>query len=86
MCSEVMLHSVRKFHCTFHGVTVSCTSGICKVSTLLDLFGHLQARCILKKVLAEESVNKVDARLGLNFLAKLEELIHLILVLLPFDL
>jgi len=63
MCSEVMLHSVRKFHCTFHGVTVSCTSGTCKVSTLLDLFGHLQARCVLKKVLAEESVNKVDARL-----------------------
>lgn len=63
MCSEVMLHSVKKFHCTFHGFTVSCISGICKVSTLLDLFGHLQTRCILKKVLIEERVNIVDARL-----------------------
>jgi hypothetical protein len=63
MCSEVMLHSVRKFHCTFYDVTVSCITGICKVSTLLDLFGHLRTRCILKKVLTEESVNEVDARL-----------------------
>jgi hypothetical protein len=63
MCSEVMLHNVRKFHCTFHGVIVQCTSGICKVSTPLDVFGHLRTRCILKKVLTEETVSKVDARL-----------------------
>jgi len=63
MCSEVMLHSVRKFHCTFHGVTFLYTLGICKVSTLLDLFGHLRTRCILKKVVTEETENKVDARL-----------------------
>lgn len=58
----VMLQSVRKFHCTFHGVTVSCTSGICKVSTVSDLFGHLWTRCILKKVLTKEAVNKVVIR------------------------
>jgi len=53
-----MLHSITTFHCTFHGVTVSYTSGICKVSTLLDLFGHLWTRCILKKVLTEETLNQ----------------------------
>jgi hypothetical protein len=58
-----MLQSVRKFHCTFYSVTVSCTSGIWNVSTVLDLFGHHQTRCILKQVLTEEIVNKVEARL-----------------------
>jgi hypothetical protein len=58
-----MLQSGRKFHCTFHGVTVSITSGICKVSTLLDLFGHLWTRCILKKgAYWRETVNKVVTR------------------------
>jgi hypothetical protein len=48
---------------TVHSMASQCHAHRASVKLVhLDLFGQFRTRCILKKVLTEESVNKVDAR------------------------